>query len=36
VAATVAELAAFADRSDTIISLPRIFQVWGRRRDRLV
>jgi SAM-dependent methyltransferase len=31
VAATVAELAAFAERRDTIIGLPRIFQVWGSR-----
>jgi hypothetical protein len=36
VAATVAELAAFAERRDTIIGLPRIFQVWGRCSDCLV
>jgi SAM-dependent methyltransferase len=31
VAATVAELAAFAERPDSIMSPPRIFQVWGVR-----
>jgi hypothetical protein len=36
VAGTLAELAAFAARPGTIISLPRIFQVWGRRSDSLV
>lgn len=35
VAATLAELAALAARPDTIIGLPRIFQVWGRRSARL-
>lgn len=30
--ATVAQLAAFAARPDTLVSLPRIFQVYGRRR----
>ena len=29
--ATVAELQAFTDEPQTILSLPRIFQVWGRR-----
>jgi 2-polyprenyl-3-methyl-5-hydroxy-6-metoxy-1,4-benzoquinol methylase len=29
--ATVAELAEFTVRTDTIISLPRVFQVWGVR-----
>lgn len=31
IAATIAELAAFTARSDTILSLPRFFQVWGVR-----
>jgi 2-polyprenyl-3-methyl-5-hydroxy-6-metoxy-1,4-benzoquinol methylase len=31
VAAILAELTTFAARADTIISLPRIFQVWGTR-----
>ena len=26
------ELAAFAERPDTTMSLPRIFQAWGRKR----
>jgi hypothetical protein len=31
VAATVAELEAFAERDDTILGVPRIVQAWGRR-----
>ena len=31
-AAIAAELAAFAARPDTTLSLPRIFQAWGRKR----
>ena len=26
------EMAAFAERPDTTMSLPRIFQAWGRKR----
>jgi SAM-dependent methyltransferase len=33
VAAIVAELAAFAKRPDSIMSPPRIFQVWGKREE---
>jgi ubiquinone/menaquinone biosynthesis C-methylase UbiE len=32
VAALVAELAAFARNPQNLVSLPRVFQVWGRRR----
>jgi hypothetical protein len=31
VAATVAELEAFAARDETILGVPRIVQAWGRR-----
>jgi len=31
IAATVAALDAFAERPDTLVSLPRIVQTWGRR-----
>ncbi|HEX6995210.1 MAG TPA: hypothetical protein VF339_13795 [Gammaproteobacteria bacterium] len=27
-----AELAAFAERADTVVSCPRISQAWGRKR----
>jgi SAM-dependent methyltransferase len=32
VMSTIAELRAFAERSDTLIAVPRLFQVWGRKR----
>jgi hypothetical protein len=30
IADLTSELQAFTERSDTVVSLPRIFQVWGR------